>query len=1080
MRRTPARASALVTLLFALAACSDSSTGSGEGDGSGDTGTQGDTLPDTADSSDSGGADTGAEVTDTGAEVTDTGGDAPDGDEALLPDGSPCDDDAACESQRCLRPLDAATGICTSPCAADDDCAEGFDCLSVASGESDARSLCVPVDLCIDGDGDGFGVGPGCRGIDCDDSRTETRAGADEICDGADNDCDTEVDESAVDAGADCDTGFFGACAAGRLACSGGSLECVATAAAGLEACDGIDNDCDGTVDDEATDAPTWYADTDGDQFGDAASVTRLCGRPAGFVAVTGDCDDTDATRSPVAIEACDERDNDCDGLSDEPGAVGETPWYRDVDGDGAADRASAVTACAPPTGYGPATTAWDCDDTRADAAPGATEVCDGIDNDCDGEVDEAGAAPRAWLPDVDGDGFGDLAATPLFSCEPVAGSVVIGGDCDDTDRRISPIAVERCNGLDDDCDDQIDEPGSIGESVWYADTDSDGFGDLAEPASACSQPGGYVALSSDCDDTTATIRPGADERCDDIDQDCDGRADDPEAVDAQTFFRDRDADDHGDALLSVTACSLPTGYALDGDDCDDSRADVSPSAPERCDAVDNDCDGESDEAGALGELARYADADLDTYGAAEVAATSCNPIDGLVDRSGDCDDTNADIRPGGSEACNLIDDDCDGAIDEAGSNGEVVWFDDADLDGFGALTSALSACRVPDGYVANADDCDDTNVDIYPGATEYCDSIDQDCDRQTADPESVDALPWYRDADGDGHGNPDQLAKACSVPTGYTTDPDDCNDTRASISPSARESCDGIDNNCDGAVDEAGALGESTFYADRDLDGYGDSSAAARACSAPSGYVDRGGDCDDSRSGISPGSGEVCNGIDDNCNGAVDDGVLTAFYRDADGDGWGNAGDVVSACSNPGGRVTNGGDANDGTQYVAPDAPEICDGWDNNQNGSTDEGVCPSGCSGRANGSISRGYMYCQVSSNRSWSAHRERCRNQANMDLVTINNGTENDWILNNRPWDFGRAWIGLERSGSWRFVSYGLDLGGYNAWSPGEPSGDGTCGMMFGNTVGNSGRWNDAGCSTNLNEGICEWRYENGGGR
>jgi hypothetical protein len=123
---------------------------------------------------------------------------------------------------------------------------------------------------------------------------------------------------------------------------------------------------------------------------------------------------------------------------------------------------------------------------------------------------------------------------------------------------------------------------------------------------------------------------------------------------------------------------------------------------------------------------------------------------------------------------------------------------------------------------------------------------------------------------------------------------------------------------------------------------------------------------------------------------------------------------------------------------------------------------------------------MYCQVSSNRSWQAHRDRCRSQANMDLVTINNGTENDWILNNRPWDFGRAWIGLERSGSWRFVSYGLDLGGYNAWSPGEPSGDGTCGMMFGNTVGNSGRWNDAGCSTNLNEGICEWRYENGGGR
>jgi hypothetical protein len=122
---------------------------------------------------------------------------------------------------------------------------------------------------------------------------------------------------------------------------------------------------------------------------------------------------------------------------------------------------------------------------------------------------------------------------------------------------------------------------------------------------------------------------------------------------------------------------------------------------------------------------------------------------------------------------------------------------------------------------------------------------------------------------------------------------------------------------------------------------------------------------------------------------------------------------------------------------------------------------------------------MYCQVSSNRSWSAHRDRCRNQANMDLVTINDGTENDWVFNNRPWDFGEAWIGLEQSGGWRFTSYGLGLG-YSNWAPGEPSGDGTCGMMFGNTRGNSSRWNDASCSANKNEGICEWRYENGGSR
>ena len=140
---------------------------------------------------------------------------------------------------------------------------------------------------------------------------------------------------------------------------------------AGTEVCDDLDNDCDGIVDEnDATDVLTWYADTDGDGFGDVDVPILACTVPDGYVADATDCDDAVDVKFPGAPEICDTYDNDCDGSIDEAGAFGEPTWYEDGDGDGYGQTASAQTACVAPDGY--VADMGDCDDTDAAIHPAA------------------------------------------------------------------------------------------------------------------------------------------------------------------------------------------------------------------------------------------------------------------------------------------------------------------------------------------------------------------------------------------------------------------------------------------------------------------------------------------------------------------------------------------------------------------------------------------------------------------------------------------------------------------------------------------------------------------------------------
>jgi len=246
---------------------------------------------------------------------------------------------------------------------------------------------------------------------------------------------------------------------------------------------------------------------------------------PAPGVDPTSGANDAMICGDPCGSEEfCNGTDDDCDGEVDEEPVDG-TSWYRDLDGDTYGDDSlPAVIACAAPPGH--VAIGGDCDDADPTIRPGATETCDGVDEDCDGTADDSAIDATTWYPDLDGDTFGDDSATGTLACAAPPGHVAIGGDCDDADPAIRPGATETCDGVDEDCDGTADDS-AIDATSWWPDSDDDGFGDASAAALlACVAPSGHVAIAGDCDDGDATVFPGAAELCDGGDDDCDGFAD--------------------------------------------------------------------------------------------------------------------------------------------------------------------------------------------------------------------------------------------------------------------------------------------------------------------------------------------------------------------------------------------------------------------------------------------------------------------------------------------------------------------------------------------------------------------------
>jgi hypothetical protein len=329
-----------------------------------------------------------------------------------------------------------------------------------------------------------------------------------------------------------------------------------------------------------------------------------------------------------------------------------------------------------------------------------------------------------------------------------------------------------------------------------------------------------------------------------------------------------------------------------------------------------------------------YYDADSDGYGDASTTVEACSVPEGYVTNGEDCDDTNATVYPTAEELCDGLDNNCDGQIDEGLATS--TYYYDADGDGYGHTASTTVACALPVGYAVNGGDCDDTNADINPGQTEICDGLDNNCDG--AVDEGLATSTYYQDADGDGYGSAANTTVACQAPAGYVANSEDCDDTNANIHPGAAELCDGVDNNCDGTIDE-GCNDNNTYYQDADNDGYGNPDIYVQASTTPIGYVADNTDCDDSDENINPGVAEICDGIDNNCDGQIDEGVLNTYYYDADEDGYGSSGNATTTCgAAPDGYVASNDDCNDDDVDINPGATEICDGLDNDCDGTVDE----------------------------------------------------------------------------------------------------------------------------------------------
>jgi hypothetical protein len=831
----------------------------------------------------------------------------------------------------------------------------------------------------VDSDGDGYGLTGDfrclCRplapwtaaaGGDCWDDDPDVHPGRTETCNGKDDDCDGEADpegaEGCVNLYSDGDGDGVGT-GEGRCLCGPQGIytatatgdcddEDKAVHPGAKEVCDGKDNDCDGKGDPvDAVGCKTFHEDSDGDGYGTIATKC-LCAAAKPYTAtLSGDCDDADPWIHPKAIEVCDTRDNDCDGITDPQDVPGCTSFTRDGDGDGWSNTGEARCFCAPTPPF-TGIHQGDCDDTDASVHPGAEEVCNGRDDDCDGRTDiEGGEGCEEYYQDRDGDGYGDPANHSCLCQAAWPFLLSDHSDCNDDDKDVHPGQYETClTPYDDDCDGSTNARNAPGCRQLYRDTDGDGYG-TASFQCWCEPSGEYrTDTADDCDDTDPAVYPGAPEICDAKDNACNGKADPEDALGCSLYYLDLDKDGYGIDGKSKCLCAPSPEYSASlAGDCDETNPKVHPGATEYCNGRDEDCDGVTDQEGAVGCVTYYADEDGDGYGAKNFKACLCGgprpPY--TIQVGGDCDDSNPDARPGLAEKCwTPFDDNCDGQTSERDAAGCKTFYKDADHDGFGTVSFVECWCEPHGDFSAvESSDCDDTNAGIHPGAEETCNGKDDDCDGKGDAAGTPGCVQYYLDADRDGHGQPGTTLCLCGPEGSYTTTTgDDCADDDASVHPGAAEKCNGRDDDCDGVADPDGAAGCVTRYRDADKDGFGDEATKRCSCldPGPPFTLLKGGDCDDSDPRVHPGAAETCvTPYDDDCDGstnAEDAPGCLAWYEDQDGDGFGTEASVKCLCGPEGALVaTVAGDCADGDPEVNPGATESCNSKDDDCDGSTD-----------------------------------------------------------------------------------------------------------------------------------------------
>jgi hypothetical protein len=736
-----------------------------------------------------------------------------------------------------------------------------------------------------------------------------------EKCDGIDNNCDGRIDENWPDKGNTCTVGVGACMRTGTFVCraDGSGLMCSATpGSSSPEVCDGIDNDCDGQIDNNLT-PPLCEK-----QLGVCKGATKICGGKQGWLP----CDHARYLAHNSNYEAvenkCDGLDNDCNGQTDERWSnLGQTCHAGDYD-----CRRSGTWQCRPDK------TGVYCTAVAASPQP---EQCNGQDDDCDGQIDN------------------NLTPPP---CEKQLGvckgaTKICGGlkgwlPCDDAQYKAYNSAYEpvetKCDGLDNDCNGTVDE-------LWP------NLGKTCHAGDHACQSSGVWKCKADqtgmyC---TAVATQPQPEQCNGKDDDCDGQIDNnltPPLCEKQ----------QGVCQGATKICGGTKGWLP----CDDAHyrshnPNYEPTET-KCDGLDNDCNGQIDDGLKTPMCEKQ-------QGVCQGAAKICGGTQGWLP----CDDArykahNPNYQPF-ETWCDNLDNDCNGQTDEqwAGKNGT-------------SCSAGLGVCKKDGKWVCKADKSDiecSAKPDYSKKTAEICDGLDNDCDGQidndltpplcekqqgvcrgatkicgntrgwlpcddahykAHNPNYQSTETWCDGLDNDCNGSIDELwrdqkGKPCSVGVGmckrdsFWACKADKSDIECPIQPGNPdpELCDGLDNNCDGQIDE-------------DWPDKGKScSSGAGACQQVGKWV-----CKPDGSGLqcsNPGGApepEICDGIDNDCNGLIDDGLTRPCQT--------TCGTGIETCNV--GRW-------EGCTAPKP-SPEICDGIDNDCDGQVDNGLtrpCKTAC---------------------------------------------------------------------------------------------------------------------------------------
>lgn len=735
----------------------------------------------------------------------------------------------------------------------------------------------------------------------------------------------------------------------------------------------------------------TWYADADLDGFGDANTATQSCCQPAGYVSNSTDCNDANAAINPNTIWYADadgdlfgnalisqtsctqptgyvQNSTDCDDANTNVNASGT--FYQDLDQDGFGNVNVSITNCGQPSGY--VSNSTDCDDALAAINPNATEVADNIDNDCDGLTDE-GFAILTWILDTDQDGFGGTD-TILAVLSPGNNYVLIGGDCNDAAASINPNAVEICDGIDNNCNGSTDE--NLPLLTYYADMDGDNYGNNTDSLIACSQPVGYVLTNTDCDDTNSGINPGAtDIPMNGIDEDCSG-SDAPLTPLNLGMYQFAGTTDCATQDNAVT--TQPTGatfslFSGTGTNCAAGGGVFNRSGWNTSTTVDANQYNEFSvnaancqslnldrvafkfrPSASAGSPVWHLRSSVDNFAADLDFGTGINVgnayLDDTVYLSNHTNLSQVTFRFYVTEMLGTT---TTWRMDDISLFGNILtltpqtFYADIDNDGFGDLANDTLTCTMPAGFVTDSSDCNDANAQVNPLTTWYFDNDSDligdssntftgciaptgyvlaagDCD--DLNNTITGPVMYYSDVDGDTYGDFSTAQALCQNPgAGFVTNGLDCNDQNNAIHPGAVEICDGVDNDCVGGIDDG--LTFVTYYTDQDGDGVGTGNGQSLCQNPGAGFVTLGGDCNDNDDQIYPGAIEICDGIDNNCIGGIDEGLIfNTYFVDADNDNFGT-GTGQSLCSDPGaGYTTIAGDCNDTNNQIYPGATEILD----------------------------------------------------------------------------------------------------------------------------------------------------------